>query len=140
MKKSILLAGVFLGLLGLTTVGVVAQSAGAQAEKGKPKATTGKPHTMTGCLEQGTEPNTFRLTNVEGTGPKTVELHAAASQKLSAHLGHKISITGPDVDPATMKKGTTGKPGEPAAAPKPAAGEHHMRVTSFKMISATCPQ
>jgi hypothetical protein len=138
MKKSIwlVLVGVVLILSGMTTAGVVAsQYGGAQADKEKQKPA--KPHTMTGCLEKGTEPNTFRLTNVEGTGPKTVELHADASKKLSAHLGHKIAVTGPEVDPATMKKGTTGKT-EPGAAPKESSTEHHMRVNSLKMISETC--
>ena len=38
---------------------------------------------MTGCLEKGADATMFRLTNVEGTGPKTVELHADASKKLA---------------------------------------------------------
>ena len=79
----------------------------------------------------------FRLTNVEGTGPKTVELHADASKKLSAHVGHKIAITGTDVDLMTTTKGTAGKP-EPGAAPTPNATEHHMRVNSVKIVSETC--
>lgn len=139
MKKSIwlVLVGVVLILSGMTTAGAVAsQYGGAQADKEKQKPAA-KPHTMTGCLEKGTEPNTFRLTNVEGTGPKTVELHADASKKLSAHLRHKIAITGPEVDPATMKKGTTGKT-ETGAERKESSTEHHMRVNSLKMISETC--
>ena len=52
----------------------------------------------------------FRLTNVEEAGPKTVELQADANRKkLAAHVGHKIAVTGTDVDPTTMKKGTAGK-------------------------------
>jgi hypothetical protein len=143
MKNSILLAGMFAALFGITTAGVVAEQYGgaekqkpaAQAEKQKP----GKPHTMTGCLEKGAEENTFRLTNVEGTGPKTVELHAEASKKLAAHLGHKIAITGPEIDPKTLEKGTAGKPEAGAPAAKSTSTEHHMRVNSVKMISSTCP-
>ena len=83
---------------------------------------------MTGCLEKGADATMFRLTNVEGTGPKTVELHADASKKLAAHVGHKIAITGTDVDPMTMAKGTAGKP-EPGAAPAHAEciGTSHAR-------------
>ena len=142
MRTSIVSTSVFIAVLGIATLGV-AQSTYPQADKQKPAAQTdkekpaGKPHTMTGCLEKGADATMFRLTNVEGTGPKTVELHADADKKLAAHVGHKIAITGPDIDPTTMKKGTAGKP-EPGAAATPTAGEHHMRVDSMKHISETC--
>ena len=145
MKRSIVSTSVFVAVFGITTLGVVAaqssyppadkQKPAAQADKEKPAAA--KPHTMTGCLEKGADATMFRLTNVEGTGPKTVELQADASKKLAAHVGHKIAITGTEVDPMTMKKGTTGKP-EPGAAATPSAAEHHMRVNSVKMVSETC--
>ena len=144
MRTSIVSTSVFVAVLGITTLGVVAaQSSYPQADKQKPAAQAdkekpaGKPHTMTGCLEKGADDTMFKLTNVEGTGPKTVELHADASKKLAAHVGHKIAITGPDVDPMTMKKGTAGKP-EAGAAATPSAAEHHMRVDSMKHISETC--
>jgi hypothetical protein len=141
MRTSIVSTTVFIAVLGIATLGVVAaQSSYPQADKQKPAAQTekpAKPHTMTGCLEKGADATMFRLTNVEGTGPKTVELHADASKKLAAHVGHKMAITGTEVDPMTMKKGTTGKP-EPGAAATPNAGEHHMRVNSVKMISESC--
>jgi hypothetical protein len=143
MKKTVFLAGVLVAVSAITTGGVIAsQSAGGQTDKpkepGSQKA-AGKPHTMTGCLEKGSDETMFRLTNVEGTGPKTVELHADAKLKLSAHVGHKIAITGTDIDPKTAKKGTTGTSGEAAStAPKDSAGAHHMRVQSMKHISPTC--
>ena len=145
MKKRLLHVGVFVTVLGMTTLGVRATPyGGGQTEKPKQEKSTasqkvsGKPHTMTGCLEKGTDESTFRLTNVEGDGPKTVELHADASKKLAAHVGHKISITGPDIDPKTLKKGTTGKTDAGASATGTSA-EHHMRVNSLKMISTSCP-
>ena len=147
MKSNIVSTSVFVAVFSITTLGVVAAQPGypqadqqkpaAQADKAKPVEKSAKPHTMTGCLEKGADATMFRLTNVEGTGPKTVELHADASKKLAAHVGHKVAITGTDVDPATMKKGTTGKP-EPGAAPTPSAAEHHMRVNSMKHVSETC--
>ena len=144
MKRSIVSTSVFVAVFGITTLGVVAaQSPAPQADKQKPAAEASKekpaakPHTMTGCLEKGADATMFRLTNVEGTGPKTVELHADASMKLAAHVGHKMAITGTDVDPKTTAKGTAGKP-EPGAAPAAGATEHHMRVDSTKMISETC--
>jgi hypothetical protein len=144
MKRSIVSTTVFVAVFGITTLGVLAaQSAYPQADKQKPAAEAdkekpgAKPHTMTGCLEKGADATMFRLTDVEGTGPKTVELHADASKKLAAHVGHKMAITGTEVDPMTTTKGTAGKP-EPGAAPTPSAPEHHMRVNSVKMVSETC--
>ena len=144
MKRSIVSTSVFAAVFGITTLGVVAAQSGyPQADKQKPAAEAtkekpaAKPHTMTGCLEKGADATTFRLTNVEGTGPKTVELQADASKKLAAHVGHKIAVTGTDVDPMTTAKGTAGKP-EPSAAPAPSAPEHQMRVNSVKMVSETC--
>jgi hypothetical protein len=124
MKKSILLAGTFATVLGITTVGIVAAGGvGPQDEKQKPAA---KSHTMTGCLEKGADATTFRLTNVEGGGPKTVELHADEALKLTAHVGHKVAITGVEADPKSLKK--EAKP-----------GEHHMKVDSMKHVAPTCP-
>jgi hypothetical protein len=145
MKTNIVSTSVVVAVFSFLTLGVAAAQSSPQADKQKPaaqadkekSAAAGKPHTMTGCLEKGADATMFRLTNVEGTGPKTVELHADASTKLAAHVGHKMAITGPDIDPATLKKGTAGK-GETGAAATSGAGEHHMRVTSVKMISETC--
>jgi hypothetical protein len=145
MKTSIVSTSVFVAVFGITTLGVAAaQSGNSQADQKKPaahadqgKADAAKPHTITGCLEKGADPTMFTLTSVEEAGPKTVELHADASTKLAAHVGHKIAVTGADIDPATIKKGTAGK-SEPGATVTPGAVEHHMQVTSLKMISPTC--
>ena len=144
MKSSIVSTSVLVAVFGITTLGVAAahspypqadkQKPAAEADKEKPAA---KSHTMTGCLEKGADATMFRLTNVEGTGPKTVELQADASKKLAAHVGHKVAVTGTEVDPKSTAKGTAGKP-EPGAAPAPGATEHYMRVNSVKMISETC--
>jgi len=145
MKTNIVSTSVFVTVFGITTLGVVAaQSSYPQADKQKPaaqadkeKPNAAKPHTMTGCLEKGADATMFTLTNVEEAGPKTVELHADASKKLAAHVGHKIVVTGTEIDPATLKKGTAGK-SEPGATATPGAVEHHMRVNSVKMVSETC--
>jgi hypothetical protein len=73
---------------------------------------------MTGCLQNGTDAGTFRLTDLE-KGPKAVEI-AESSANLTPHVGHKVEITGTAV---------TGK--DPQA--------HTMKVTAVKMLSATCP-
>ncbi|HTM26581.1 MAG TPA: hypothetical protein VL225_15395 [Vicinamibacterales bacterium] len=93
-------------------------------------------HSMTGCLAKGDEANTYKLTNVAGKGPKTVELIEAPSTiDLNAHVGHKVTITGTTVSPkaAAKAEGTTGK-----ANVKGEATEHHMKVTGLKMVSESC--
>ena len=146
MKRSIVSTSVLVAVFSITTLGVVtAQSAYPQADKPKAAAEAdkekpgAKPHTMTGCLEKGADATMFRLTNVEGAGPNTVELHAEAGQKLAAHVGHKMAITGTPVDPMTAK-GTAGTAGKPEATPPPTPGakEHHMRVSAVKMVSESC--
>ena len=82
------------------------------------KAARPKEHSMTGCLQKGTEANTFKLTDLE-KGPKTVEIPETTA-KLDPHVGHKVEVTG---------TATTGK--DPKA--------HTMKITGVKMLSATCP-
>ena len=103
--------------------------------KGQKKAGGGS-HSMTGCLQKGDEPNTFKLTNIEGTGPKMVELvETPSSVDLAAHVGHKVTITGASVAAreAAKAEGTSGK-----KEVKEERREHHMRAASVSMVSATC--
>ena len=142
MKKTLCLVGVFVlsSVMGMGRL-TASQAGGGQSDKPKEgsEKTAAKSHTMTGCLEKGSDEKTFRLTNIEGTGPKTADLHADAKLKLSGHVGHKVAITGTAIDPKTMK-GSTGTTGAGAStASKESAGEHHMRVQSMKHIAGTCP-
>ena len=109
----------------------------AAAKHQKKKAAAA--HSMTGCLQKGTEANTFELTNVAGNGPKTVELLGApAGTDLSAHVGHKVTITGTSVNAraAAKAEGTTGKKDKKEM--KEERGEHHMQVTGLKMVAPSC--
>jgi len=74
-------------------------------------------HSMTGCLAQGDDAGTFKLTNLE-KGPMVVVI-AETTANLAPHLGHKVEITGVAV------------PGKDKT--------HTMKVTAVKMISTTCP-
>ena len=76
-----------------------------------------KEHSMTGCLAQGDDAGTFKLTDLE-KGPKVVVI-AETTANLAPHLGHKVEITGVAI------------PGKDKT--------HTMKVTAVKMISATCP-
>jgi len=122
----------------LGTIIAIAIAAVPAAAKGQKKAKGGGTHSMTGCLQKGTEGNTYTLANVEGTGPKTVELvEMASGVNLAPHVGHKVTITGTTVNAKTAAKaeGTTGKKVEK----KEERGEHHMKVAAVKMVSTTCP-
>src|SRR4030088_3519814 len=85
-----------------------------------------KEHSMTGCLQTGTEPGTFMFTDVE-KGPKTIGI-VSSSANLAPHVGHKIEVTG------------TAVPAKEAEVDKnvPKA-EHYMKLTAIKMISTSCP-
>src|SRR6188508_1737783 len=80
MKKSLVTASAVMAMLGLA-LGAVAQQAAP------------KEHSMTGCLAKGTEPNTYMVTNVEGTGPKSIGI-VSSTANLAPHVGHKIEVTG----------------------------------------------
>ena len=86
-----------------------------------------KEHSMTGCVQQGAEPNTFMITNVEGTGPKNIGI-VSSTENLAPHVGHKIQVTGTAV-PAKQAEAEKGVP----------KAEHYMKLTAIKMISTTCP-
>jgi hypothetical protein len=94
---------------------------GAQAQEAP------KEHSMTGCLKNGTEPNTYMVTDVEGKGPKTIGI-VSSTADLAPHVGHKIAITGTAVSAMKAEKDKN--------VPK---ADHYMKVTAIKMISETCP-
>ena len=112
MKTSILAA----------VVVACAFAVGAQAQQAAPKE-----HSMTGCLQKGTEANTYMVTDVEGAGPKTIGI-VSSTANLAPHVGHKIEVTGTAVPPkeAEVDKNVPKAP-------------HYMKLTAIKMISATCP-
>ncbi len=87
-----------------------------------------KEHTMTGCLQKGTEPETYVVMNTAEKGPKTIGI-VESKANLAPHVGHKIDITG------------TGVPTKDAegAKPKPSKADHYMKISAIKMISSTCP-
>ena len=85
-------------------------------------------HTMTGCLAKGTAADTYVVTNTAEKGPKTIGI-VSSSANLAPHVGHKIDITGSAVPNAQAE----------AMKPAPPKADHYMKLTSIKMVSATCP-
>jgi len=92
------------------------------------KPGTQKEHTMTGCLQKGSTAETWIVMNTAEKGPKVISI-TESSAPLAPHAGHQIAITGTDVPVAVVEKMTT----------KPAKGDHYMKITAVKMVSATCP-
>jgi hypothetical protein len=111
MKRSLIVMALFFA-------GGVGSGLYAQAPQQTPQQEA-KEHSMTGCLQKGADPGTFKLTDVEGNGPKTVEI-TDSTANLAPHLGHKVEITG------------TAVPGNDPQV-------HSMKVTGVKMLSAKCP-
>ena len=145
-----------LGILVLVSAATV----GAQqypAPKADDKvAKDAKDLTVTGCVAAGTEPNTFILTAKAAdaaapAAPTTPPADAAAAastvtyrldspEKVKAHLGHQVEVTGKlDETKASDAKETT--PAPDAAAPAGTSGKQpslKLKVKDVKMLSASC--
>jgi hypothetical protein len=116
-----------------------AKPAAAAKEAKEKTAKAGGVHTMTGCLAKGSEPNTYMLNSIEGSGPKQVELiNVPASLKLDGHVGHKVAISGTTVSAKAAARTEAGAKKPTAAQQKEEAGEHHMTPTALKMIANSC--
>ncbi|HUE85424.1 MAG TPA: hypothetical protein VMO26_05040 [Vicinamibacterales bacterium] len=92
----------------------------------KPQASGQKEHTMGGCLQKGEVADTYVVINAAEKGPKTIGI-VESKANLAPHVGHHIDITGtgvPNKEAETMK-----------SVPK---ADHYMRVSTLKMVSATC--
>ena len=96
----------------------------AQDEK-KPPA---KEHSMTGCVQKGSAPDTFVVANTEPKGPKLIGI-TESKDNLAPHVGHKMTITGVDV-PAKEAE---------AAKPKPDKADHYMKLSAVKHVAPACP-
>jgi hypothetical protein len=110
----------------LVVASALALAVGAQALQDKPPAP--KEHTMTGCLQKGTTADTYIVMSTAEKGPKTISI-VESTANLMPHIGHKIDITGTGVPNAEAEGMKT----------KPSKGDHYMKVTAVKMVSATCP-
>jgi len=87
--------------------------------------------TATGCLEKGHEKGEFMLSHATGGGAQQYELVPDKGVDLSAHLGHKVEITGETASEANEKSSTKKEERE-----KP---HQHLKVKSLRHIAAQCP-
>jgi hypothetical protein len=126
--------------IGIACAVLVAGSIQASQEAKKADEVT----TVTGCLEKGSDANTFKLTHTAdtaGVATKTAEamkpdyelIGAPASLKLSEHVGHKVTITGTKASAEEAAKIEGGKSATAEAM------ERHLKVTEIKHVAATCP-
>jgi hypothetical protein len=112
-------------VLSIAAAAALALSVGVSAQEGTKKPAE---HTMTGCLAKGTADGTYVVKNTAEKGPKTVGI-VSSSANLGPHVGHKIDITGSAVANADAE----------AMKPAPTKADHYMKITTIKMVSATCP-
>jgi hypothetical protein len=131
-------------MCGLAVMCSFAATAGADTTAKAP----GMTKTLTGCLQKGSTPGTYTLTNVTG-GPEATNkdwtlVEVPATLKLDEHVGHKVDITGV-VGGGTVKTEekatTTGDAGkvETTKEVKLEQKDRHLKVTSMKHVAATCP-
>jgi hypothetical protein len=85
-------------------------------------------HSMTGCLKKGDTADSYLITDVEGSGPKSIGI-VSSTANLAPHVGHKIEVTGTAVP---VKDAEDMKPAPPKAP-------HYMKLSAIKMVSPTCP-
>ena len=117
-----------------------------------------KAQSMTGCVQAGTSPGTFVLTNATPAmgdeksadamgaakadmGPITL---SAMDVDLAAHVGHKVTVTGTmsgKMKHDDMMKDDKAKDADKTAASgmDSAAAGPTLKVKSVTMVAATCP-
>jgi hypothetical protein len=143
--------------LALAVAAVGAQSHHHQQEAGEKAGTV----TLTGCLERGTEPNTYVLRHVtadfmidphheEETEATTGEAATTfwldgtedIDMNLEEHIGHTVEVTGriaPKVEEETTERETEATTGERRPLTDLELREaHRIEVESLRHISATC--
>ena len=114
-------ACVVIFLLGVCTLMSAQQNGNQTAKAGKT--------TITGCIQKGSEPGGFFLTDESG---KTWELSGA---KVSDHVGHKVALTGMSTQES---KAEEAKKASSEKTEGSASDHGDFRVTNVKMISDSC--
>jgi len=151
MKK---LLALYCGLV--VFMAVVAAQTPPRTSSGASSTTSPQTITVTGCITpdtmatSSTDSPRFVLSSIEpqgGAGNPSASpaaqtrstvtgysLKPAADVNLSAHLNHKVQITG-TLDTATTSSPTSAQP----SSPNTSSAMPALRVTSVKMVSSTCP-
>lgn len=101
-----------------------------------------KEQTFTGCLQEGSGPDSYRLTNASSEGSesggvgesKEVELIAGDGVNLDAHVGHQVQVTGTSTA-GDDEGGVAGLAPDPESE---AEGELQLEVTDLQHIAESC--
>ena len=141
----------------------VVTGAAADETKTRTHPTPGSTISATGCLEKHDDPNTWEL-DVEN-GNEWVLVDAPGPLKLAEHVGHKVEVSGTVLaggEKTADEKGISSGTGSGTSAPvtktpsqddrgissgagsgtakmKEKKPDHRLKVTSLKMVAATCP-
>jgi hypothetical protein len=84
---------------------------------------------MTGCLQKGSEANSFMVSDVEGKGPKTIGIVSSSLGNIPGFVGRKVEVTGTAVPAAEAEK----------MDKLPPKAEHYMNITAIRLVSFKCP-
>ncbi|HTC93327.1 MAG TPA: hypothetical protein VK699_07740 [Terriglobales bacterium] len=98
-----------------------------KTKKAKSSKTAGGEHQVTGCLAGPNDEGVYTLTN----GRYTKGLEVGGNDELKNHVGHEVTL-----------KGTWGTAEDITEKPNTAENEKaekHMKVSSIKMVSDSCP-
>jgi len=104
--------------------------------------------TLTGCLQAGSEPNTYTLSNVSmsrsrSSGAPNEMARTETSYKLipegnvnlKDHVGHKVEITGTPAKEESSMGTSTSSSGEYSGT----SSSPELKVSSIRHIAKTCP-
>ena len=141
----------------ICTTGLAAQS--TQTAQTKDEAQKVPVLTVSGCLRNGEEPNTFVLTSVKWLDKTSAEKSAVGTSgsdadnsgatlrlvgtpsgvRMSEHVGHTVEITGTLIDEVSPKPQPEAEQATqpPSQQPAPKSG-HTMNVRTIKMIGESC--
>lgn len=143
--KRLVIAGALASLVAWT---------GAAAQTEKPQETKGKQVTLTGCLAKGDTADSFTLTNATMAGEKagttgekagatsaqgkTYHLSPGKAEKMEAHVGHIVEITGTLGEPREKSAKPTTEAPAAGSTPKTTPAMQHVTVIAMKHVSPKC--
>jgi hypothetical protein len=111
-----------MGVVAMAAMSLMASPAVTHAQDNASDST----QMVTGCLQKGSNANTFTLTDENG---KLWDLRSKTVQ-LGPHVGHTVTITG------TIPQ----KSKDDNKAVGDTSPQNHLRVTDLKMVSESCEQ
>ena len=114
----------------------------------------GKSVKLTGCLESGSEPNTYMLKNVSmadsgssgapnemARSESSFRLIAEGNVNLKDHVGHKVEVTGIESESSSESsmEGSESSASSPSSSSYGTSTTPELKVSSIRHISTTCP-